>query len=64
MGAMVKGARYLTAGPFENAGGFTLASEMCIDPKPGGYAFAGDHPVKTQAEVEPAFASPAEGESP
>ena len=57
----VKGTRYVAAGLFENAGGFTLASEIYIDRKPAGYAFAGEHPVKTQAEVEAAFAAPEGG---
>ena len=60
----LEGTRYVAAGLFEDAGGFTLASEIYIDRKPAGYAFAGDHPVRTQAEVEAAFAAPSEGEAP
>jgi hypothetical protein len=57
----MQGTRYVAAGLFENAGGFTLASEIYIDRKPAGYAFAGEHPRKTQAEVEAAFAAPEGG---
>ena len=59
----MQGTTYLAAGLFENAGGLTLASEIYIDRKPEGYAFAGDHPVRTQAEVEATFASPPEGDA-
>ena len=47
----------VSAGLFEDAGGFTLGKEIYIDRKPGGYAFAGDHERKTKHEVEATFAS-------
>ncbi len=48
---------HVAAGLFENAGGMELTSEIFIDRKPSGYAFSGDHEVKTQAEMEAIFAT-------
>lgn len=47
----------VSAGLFDDAGGFALAKEIYIDRKPGGYAFAGDHKRMTKQEVEATFAS-------
>lgn len=44
------------AGTFDDAAGFELASEIFIDEKPPGYAFAGDHPRLTAAETLAKFA--------
>lgn len=52
----------VSAGLFEDAGGFALTKEIFIDSKPGGYAFAGDHTRKTKREVEAMFASFGEGD--
>lgn len=38
---------------------FRLATEIYIDHKPAGYAFAGDHPQLTEAETLAKFAPPA-----
>lgn len=54
----------VSAGLFDNAGGFALAKEIYIDCKPEGYAFAGAHERLTKAETEAGFAAIAEGESP
>jgi len=48
----------------ENAGGLPLKTEIYIDVKPDGYAFAGDHEIKTKAEVEAGFAAFVEGTKP
>lgn len=53
----------VSAGLFENAGGFALQKEIYIDRKPAGYAFAGDHLKQTKSEVEAQRASFAEGNS-
>jgi len=47
---------HTSAGLFENAGNLKLTKEIFIDRKPDGYAFAGDHDLKTQAEMEAIFA--------
>jgi len=54
----------LSAGLVENAGGLPLKTEIYIDVKPDGYAFAGDHEIKTKAEVEAGFAAFVEGTKP
>ena len=41
-----------------------LKTEIYIDVKPAGYAFAGDHEIKTKAEVEAGFAAFVEGTKP
>ena len=61
-GATVAAA--LSAGLVENAGGLPLKTEIYIDVKPDGYAFAGDHEIKTKAEVEAGFAAFVEGTKP
>jgi len=40
----------MATGAFDDPGQFSLAGEIFIDEKPGGYAFAGDHPRMTGAE--------------
>lgn len=45
------GLHFLSVGIFDEPAAFTLGSEVCIDLKPAGYDFAGDHPRKTEAEV-------------
>lgn len=52
----------LSAGTLDDLTGLPLKTEIYIDHKPGGYAFAGDTMKMTQAEVEAAFAGE-EGES-
>lgn len=42
----------VSAGLFENAGGFTVTREIYIDQKPEGFEFAGDHPRLTKQEFE------------
>jgi len=54
----------LSAGLVENAGGLPLKTEIYIDVKPDGYAFAGNHEIKTKAEVEAGFAAFVEGTKP
>ncbi|PZX11848.1 hypothetical protein LX81_03817 [Palleronia aestuarii] len=51
----------VSAGLFDDAGGLSLAKEIFIDAKPGGYAFAGARETKTRAEMEAIFASLSEG---
>lgn len=46
----------MTAGTFDDPSSFELASEIFIDEKPDGYAFAGDHPRLTAAETLAKFA--------
>ena len=41
----------------DNAGGLTMTKEIYIDRKPEGWAFAGDHPRETKADVEAKFAT-------
>ncbi|MFD2738330.1 GFA family protein [Sulfitobacter aestuarii] len=48
---------HVSAGLFDNAADLPLTKEIFIDRKPSGYAFAGDHELKTQAEMEAIFAS-------
>ncbi len=47
----------LAAGLVDNAGGLTMTKEIYIDRKPEGWAFAGDHPRETKADVEAKFAT-------
>ncbi|KMK66404.1 GFA family protein [Puniceibacterium sp. IMCC21224] len=51
----------MSAGLVDDAGGLELKTEIYIDVKPGGYAFAGNHERKTKAEVEAGFAAFVEG---
>lgn len=53
----------VSAGLFDNAGGFALAKEIYIDCKPDGFSFAGVRHTETKSEVEAKFASFAEGDS-
>ena len=48
----------------ENAGGLPLKTEIYMDVRHAGYAFAGDHEIKTKAEVEAGFAAFVEGTKP
>lgn len=41
----------MCVGAFDDKEGFILTSEIFIDKKPDGYAFAGDHPRLTQKET-------------
>lgn len=41
----------INVGNFDDPMPFTLGVEIFIDHKPAGYAFAGDHPRETEAEV-------------
>lgn len=50
----------MCVGSFDDAAQFTLAREIYVDHKPHGYAFAGDLPKQTEAEVIAQFAQPAE----
>ena len=45
----------MALGLFDEPDGFPLTSEIYIDRKPAGFAFAGEHERKTKAEVEAAF---------
>ncbi|WP_306114308.1 MULTISPECIES: GFA family protein [unclassified Roseovarius] len=51
----------LCAGAIDDLGDLDLKTEIYIDQKPAGYAFAGQTDKKTQAEAEAAFAFPTEG---
>lgn len=42
---------FLSVGALEDASALTLGSEIFIDHKPASYAFAGEHPRMTEAEV-------------
>lgn len=44
-------AYLMSVGAFDDQAPFKLASEIFIDRKPEGYAFAGDHPRLTEAET-------------
>lgn len=50
----------LWAGVFDDAEQFSLAGEIFIDEKPGGYDFAGDHPRLTGAEFMASLEPPAD----
>ena len=41
----------VAVGAFDDPAPFALTGEIYIDHKPRGYAFAGDHPRRTEAEV-------------
>lgn len=51
----------LPVGAFDDQEPFELVSEIFIDKKPPGYAFAGEHKTMTEAEVFAMFAPPADG---
>ncbi len=48
----------VAVGTFDDQSDMVMASEIFIDHKPGGYAFAGDLKQMTEAEVMAAFAPP------
>jgi hypothetical protein len=54
------GQYMIYVGAFDEPKDFTLAGEIYIDHKPAGYAFAGDLPKRTEAEVLATFAAPTE----
>ena len=60
-GTVHDGARNLSAGLFENAGGAPLKLELFVDKCPQGYAFAGDH-KKLNTEDTIALFAPEEEE--
>lgn len=55
------GARYISAGLFDNAGDADLALEYFSDNCPQGYTLAGDHKRMTEAETIAYFTSEMEG---
>lgn len=52
----------LCAGTLDDMNGLPLQTEIYVDEKPDGYAFAGETRKMTGAEVEAAFAPPAQGD--
>lgn len=58
-----QGMLSLNAGTLDDRAGLPLKTEIYIDHKPDGHAFAGDTTKMTQAEVEAAFAPPAQGDA-
>ena len=52
------GHTIMCAGAFDDPSQFKLSSEIFVDNKSGGYAFAGDHPRLTEAETLAKFAPP------
>ncbi|MCP5057016.1 MAG: GFA family protein [bacterium] len=52
------GEHFLLSGTFDDSAAFRLVGEIYIDEKPGGYAFAGDHPRKTGAEFIASLSKP------
>ena len=57
----MEGEFHLCAGTLEDWGGATLKTEIYIDRKPAGYAFAGETRKMTKAEIEAMFAPPPDG---
>ena len=53
----------VSAGLFDDAGGYELTKEIYVDCKPAGYAFAGEHLMMTKRETEAAWAAAAAGET-
>ena len=51
----------LCAGAIDDLGDLKLKTEIYIDQKPDGYAFAGNTITKTKSEVEASYATPEEG---
>jgi hypothetical protein len=45
------GMYLVSVGAFDDQRPFRLVREICIDQKPAGYAYAGDHPRWTEAET-------------
>jgi hypothetical protein len=52
------GQYFMCVGAFDDPSELRLTSEIYIDHKPEGYAFAGEHPRLTEAEVLAKFAPP------
>ena len=48
---------FVSVGSLNDAGELTLAREIYVDHKPAGYAFAGDRPRLTEADVLAEFAA-------
>jgi hypothetical protein len=46
-----QGATAISIGALDDANGLPLDEELCIDRKPDGYAFAGEHKQLTEAEM-------------
>ncbi len=57
-----RGSFEIRAGLLDEPDGFPLVSEIYIDRKPDGYAFAGEHERQTGAEIEATIAAYSEGE--
>lgn len=62
-GTVHDGARHLSAGLFENAGGAPLKLEFFNDLCPDGYAFTGDHKRLTAADTIAMFAAEDESQT-
>ena len=60
-GTVHDGARHLSAGLFDNAGGAPLKLEFFADKCPQGYALAGDHRKMTTQETLAMFAASGDG---
>ena len=60
-GTVHDGARYLSAGLFDNAGGQKIALEFFADQTPDGYRLEGDHKRLSAAETIALFADAEEG---
>lgn len=54
------GETHVSVGAFDDQSEFNLVSEIFVDAKPGGYAFAGDLKQMTEAEVLALYAPPAQ----
>ncbi len=50
------GGYHMPVGVFDDQSAFKVVGEIFIDRKPGGYAFAGDHPRLTEEETMAMFA--------
>jgi hypothetical protein len=53
-----QGVTVIAVGALDDANGLPLEEELCIDRKPDGYAFAGEHKLLTEAEMFALFSSP------
>ena len=53
------GETHASVGAFDDQSDFKLVSEIFVDAKPGGYAFAGDLKQMTEADVLALYAPPA-----
>lgn len=62
-GTVHDGARNLSAGLFDNAGGAPMKLEFFVDKCPQGYAFAGDHKKLTTEDTIALFAPQDDGGS-